>query len=205
VDADAVEQPAAEASTMDDGSAQPGAASPELVDISPIGEEYDEAAAKALCEKHGLPFQPPFRLTINGPMLSATWLDGFADFLDGVNKAALSDKDRQFVLDRMGDARTYLKRYEAEAAEPEASDFGELNDLLNKLYEDVYAEVLRLRKENEQLRKRSADPETGTVDPALLPEVLRAKMDLSLDDTKNMVRSLFSDEGIEVKFTKPRY
>jgi hypothetical protein len=67
---------------------------------------------KTYCEKHRMPYDPPLFLEIRRPMWTEHWVDGFAAFLDGLNAAHLSEKQRAYVLECFGDARTYLDRYE---------------------------------------------------------------------------------------------
>jgi Protein of unknown function (DUF5131)/Protein of unknown function (DUF3102) len=74
--------------------------------------EEEQESMKQICEKFGLPYYLPFCLKFGGPASYSSWIDGFANFLDGLNAAPLSDQDRAHVLECMADARTFIERYE---------------------------------------------------------------------------------------------
>ena len=72
----------------------------------------EEEEIRSFCQKKGLPYCSPFDLRISSPDFAPRWIDGFVDFLDGLNAAPLSEEDRAYVLECIGDARTFLDRYE---------------------------------------------------------------------------------------------
>jgi hypothetical protein len=108
--------------------------------------EEDQEFRKQISVKFGLPYYLPFCLTIGGPDSYASWLDGFADFLDGLNAAPMSDQHRTYVLECMVDARTFLERLEKDLLpeppdEPEKSPKVPAGALVESPSDDVTREL----------------------------------------------------------------